>query len=63
MNGTIEIDIFDKVTTLSELRDVLGWNSTQENTSRLVMVLCQRIEALERRIAQLESLESNEVSE
>ena len=54
MNGTIEIDIFDKVTTLSELRDVLGWNSTQENTSRLVMVLCQRIEALERRIAQLE---------
>ncbi len=48
------IDIYDKTTSLSELRDVLGWNTTHENTENLVMVLCQRVETLERRIARLE---------
>lgn len=58
-----QIDIYDEVTTLSELRNILGWDTTQDNLASLVMVLCQRVEALENRIAQLESLESNEVNE
>ena len=49
-----QIDIHDRETPLAELRDILGWDTTQENLENLVMVLCQRIEALERRIAQLE---------
>ncbi len=56
-----QIDIYDEVTTLSELRNILGWDTTQDNLENLVMVLCQRVEALEDRIAQLE--ESQGVSE
>lgn len=57
-----QIDIYDRETPLSELRETLGWNTTQENLENLVMILCQRVETLEDRIAQLESLESNEVT-
>ncbi len=57
------IDIYDQETPLSELRHTLGWNTTQENVENLVMVLCQRIEALEARVAQLESEENKDKEE
>ena len=56
MKGTI--DIYDQKTPLSELRDVLGWNTTQDNLENMVMVLCQRMGTLENRIAQLEKGET-----
>ena len=54
------IDIYDRKTSLSELRQEFGWNTSRENLENLVMVLCQRVEALERRIAQLESKDNKE---
>lgn len=55
---TDKIDIFDRKTSLSKLRDVLDWHTTPENVASLVMILCQRIEArieaLEKRIEELE---------
>jgi len=44
------IDIFDTTTPILELRDDLGWETTQENLVNLVMVLCQRIAALEDKV-------------
>ncbi len=54
------IDIYDQETPILDLREILGWDTTQENLENLVMVLCQRVEALETRIAQLESKDKND---
>lgn len=55
------IGTLDRETPLSDLRDILDWHVNQndlinliDNIASLVMVLCQRVEALESRIAQLE---------
>jgi len=50
-----KINTFDKTTPLSELRDVLGWDENPlENAVSLVMILCQRVEALQTRVEELE---------
>ncbi len=50
-----KISIYNRNKPLSELRDVLGWNTTTENTTALVMVLCQRVAALQARVEELEA--------
>ncbi len=50
-----KINTFDKTTPLSGLRDVLGWDENPlDNAVSLVMILCQRVEALQARVEELE---------
>jgi len=47
------ISIYDTTTPILELRDTLGWETTQENLESLVMVLCQRVAVLEDKVEEL----------
>jgi len=47
------ISIYDTTTPILELRDTLGWETTQGNLESLVMVLCQRVAVLEDKVEEL----------
>ena len=58
----MKINIYDRETSLSDLRDVIGWDESDENVKPLLMVLCQRLEKLQNEVEGLKckvaSLES-----
>ncbi len=45
----MRIDIHEgyRKTSLSDLRDIIGWDEGDENVKPLLMVLCQRLERLQ----------------
>ena len=49
------ISIYDRTTPLEKLRDEYGWDSSPENLSSLVMVLCSRLADAEVRLKRLEA--------
>ena len=58
----MKINIHDRKTSLSDLRDIIGWDEDDKNVKPLLMVLCQRleklqneVEGLKRKVASLES--------
>lgn len=49
----MKINIHDRKTSLSDLRDIIGWDGGNENVKPLLMVLCQRLEKLQNEVESL----------
>ena len=55
----MRINIHDKETSLSDLRDIIGWDEDDKNVKPLLMVLCQRLEGLQNEVESLKRKVSN----